>query len=111
MNDLDRLSKKQEEYLTTTNKMYETNKLIRQAQLDMDKTQNIRAKQQYSDYVKYIEQLQESGQLSQYELSIAQSKYELLQAQIALEEAQEAKNQVRLTRDAEGNYGYVYTAD
>jgi hypothetical protein len=28
-----------------------------------------------------------------------------------LEEAQDAKNQVRLTRDAEGNYGYVYTAD
>jgi hypothetical protein len=30
---------------------------------------------------------------------------------IALEEAREAKNQVRLTRNAEGNYGYVYTAN
>ena len=111
MTDLDRLSKKQEEYLTNTNKMYETNKLIRQAQQAMDKTENNRAKQQYNDYVKYIEQLQESGQLSQNELSIAQAKYEVLQAQIALEEAQDAKNQVRLTRDAEGNYGYVYTAN
>ena len=111
MTNLDRLSRKQEEYLTNTNKLYETNKLIRQAQQEMDKTENARAKQQYSDYVKYIEQLQESGQLSQYELSIAQAKYELLQAQIALEEAQDAKNQVRLTRDAEGNYGYVYTAN
>ena len=111
MTSLDRLSKKQEEYLTTTNKMYETNKLIRQAQLEIDKTENNRAKQQYNDYVKYIEQLQESGKLSSYELSIAQAKYEVLQAQIALEEAQKAKDQVRLTRDSEGNYGYVYTAN
>lgn len=111
MNELDRLSKKQEEYLTNTNKMYETNKLIRQAQMEMDKTDNNRAKQQYNDYVKYIEQLQETGKLSSYELSVAQAKYELLQAQIALEEAKDAKDQVRLTRDSEGNYGYVYTAN
>lgn len=111
MTELDRLSKKQEEYLTATNKMYETNKLIRQAQMEMNKTDNNRAKQQYNDYVKYIEQLQESGKLSSYELSVAQAKYELLQAQIALEEAKDAKDQVRLTRDSEGNYGYVYTAN
>jgi hypothetical protein len=34
-----------------------------------------------------------------------------LVAEIALEEAQNAKNTVRLQRDAEGNFGYVYTAD
>lgn len=32
-------------------------------------------------------------------------------AEIALEEAQSAKSVVRLQRDAEGNFGYVYTAD
>jgi hypothetical protein len=32
-------------------------------------------------------------------------------AEIALEEAQNAKATVRLQRDNEGNYGYVYTAD
>jgi vacuolar-type H+-ATPase subunit E/Vma4 len=32
-------------------------------------------------------------------------------AEIALEEAQSAKSTVRLQRDAEGNFGYVYTAD
>lgn len=108
---IERLNAKQEEYLTTTNKLYETNKLIRQAQLDMDKTDNQRAKQHYNDYIKYIEQLQQSGQLSQFELELAQAEYDILQKKIALEEAQEAKNQVRLTRDAEGNYGYVYTAN
>lgn len=108
---IERLNSVQEEYLTTTNKMYETNKLINQAQLDMDKTDNSRAKQQLADYIKYIEQLQKSGELSQFELELAQADYEILQKKIALEEAQEAKNQVRLTRDSEGNYGYVYTAN
>jgi len=32
-------------------------------------------------------------------------------AEIALEEAQNAKSTVRLQRDSEGNFGYVYTAD
>jgi len=32
-------------------------------------------------------------------------------AEIALEEAQSAKSTVRLQRDSEGNFGYVYTAD
>jgi hypothetical protein len=32
-------------------------------------------------------------------------------AEIALQEAQQAKSAVRLRRDSEGNFGYVYTAD
>jgi hypothetical protein len=35
----------------------------------------------------------------------------LLLAEIALEEAQNAKSTVTLQRDREGNFGYVYTAD
>jgi hypothetical protein len=35
----------------------------------------------------------------------------LLLAEIALKEAQNAKSTVRLQRDSEGNFGYVYTAD
>ena len=111
INKISRMNQVQEEFLTDTNKLYETNKLIRQAQLDMDKTSNQRAKQQYNDYIKSIEQLQKKGKLSAFELELAQADYEILQKKIALEEARDAKNQVRLTRDSEGNYGYVYTAN
>ena len=38
-------------------------------------------------------------------------KYELRLAEIALEDAQNAKSQVRMTRDSEGNWSYTYTAD
>jgi hypothetical protein len=44
-------------------------------------------------------------------LEIQKAKYDLLLAEIALEEAQNAKSIVRLQRDNEGNFGYVYTAD
>lgn len=100
-----------EEYLTNTNKIYETNKLLRKIEQDTMKTTNTSAKAKYSAFAKEIEQLQQKDKLSAFELSIAQAKYKLLQAQIALEEAQNAKNDIRLSRDAEGNFGYVYTAN
>jgi hypothetical protein len=39
------------------------------------------------------------------------AQYELRLAQIALEEAQNAKSKVRMRKDSEGNWSYVYTAD
>ena len=101
----------QEEYLTTTNKIYETNKMIRNAQNEIDKTTNTVAKQKLKAFQQETQQLQDQSQLSQFELDIQQKKYDLLLAEIALEEAQNAKSTVRLQRDSEGNFGYVYTAD
>lgn len=111
LENLDRLSKSQEEYLTKTNQLYETNKLIRQAQQDMDSNDSALAKKKYQDYIKYVEQLEEQGKLSEYELQIAQAKYEILQAELALEEAKSSKDSMRLVRDASGNWDYVYTAN
>ena len=108
---MERAASLQEEYLTTTNKIYETNKLINQAQQEIDKSSNSVAKQRLKQFIDETNQLQSKNKLSQYELEIQQAKYELLLAEIALEEAQSAKSQVRLQRDAEGNFGYVYTAD
>ena len=111
LKDMERVDKIQEEFLTTTNKMYETNKLLSQAQLAIDKTSNTQAKEKYKQYMDYIEQLQISGNLSKQELKIAEAKYKVLEAEMALEEAKDAKSTVRLTRDSEGNFGYVYTAN
>jgi hypothetical protein len=38
-----------------------------------------------------------------------QKKYDLRVAEIALEEAQNAKSQVRLRKMSDGSWGYVYT--
>ena len=106
-----RASSLQEEYLTTTNKIYETTKLMRTAQQEIDKTTNSVAKQKLSQFITETKQMQNQNKLSKYELSIQQAKYDLLVAEIALEEARFAKSTVRLRRDSEGNFGYIYTAD
>lgn len=108
---LERAASLQEEYLTTTNKIYETNKMINTAQQAIDKSTNTVAKQRLKQFISETDQLQKKNKLSQYELDIQQAKYELLLAEIALEEARDAKTTVRLQRDSEGNFGYVYTAD
>ena len=101
----------QEEYLTTTNKIYETNKMMRTAQQEIDKTTNEAAKRRLKQFISETGALQDQTKLSQYELDIQQAKYDLLLAEIALQEAQNAKSTVRLQRDNEGNMSYVYTAD
>ena len=111
MDGFDKLNTRQEEYLTKTNQIYETNKLMRTASKALDETDNKVAKQKLKNFIDETKGLQETTQLSKYELEIQQAKYDLLLAQIALEEAQNAKSTVRLSRDSEGNFGYVYTAD
>ena len=100
-----------DQYLTKTNQIYETNKLLRQIQQDIDKTDSKIAKDKLKNFSLEIDALKQREKLSKSSLEIAKAQYEMLQAQIALEEAQNAKTTVRLQRDNEGNYGYVYTAD
>ena len=111
MDDFDKLNTRQEEFLTKTNQIYETNKLMRTANQALDATDNKVAKQKLKNFIDETKSLQENTELSKYELEIQQAKYDLLLAEIALEEAQNAKSTVRLSQDSEGNFGYVYTAD
>jgi len=67
---MERASSLQEEYLTTTNKIYETNKLMNTAQQEIDKTTNTVAKRRLKAYIEETEQLQNKNKLSQYELNI-----------------------------------------
>ena len=108
---MDRLSSYSEEYLTKTNQIYETQKLMNTAQQAIDKTTNQAAKVRLENYNKEIKALQDKNKLSNLELELAQARYDVLVAEIALEEAQKAKATVRLQKDSDGNYGYVYTAN
>lgn len=110
-NSLSRLSSYADEYLTKTNQIYETQKLINTAQQAADKSTNEAAKARLKAYIDETSELQQKNKLSNLELEIAKAKYDVVLAEIALEEAQNAKSTVRLQRDSEGNFGYVYTAD
>jgi hypothetical protein len=48
-------------------------------------------------------------ELSQYDLEYLQAEYELRMAEIELANAQAKKDTVRLSKDNEGNWSYIYT--
>lgn len=108
---IERAASLQEDYLTTTNQIYETTKMMRVAEKALDETTSTAAKNKLKGFLESTKQLQNQEKLSKFELDMQQKKYDLLLAEIALEEAQNAKSTVRLQRNAEGGFGYVYTAD
>ena len=108
---MSRRSTMQEEFLTATNQAYEVEKMMHSLENDMLKTDNARAKQRLKAFHEETKQLKQSEKLSKVELNIQQKKYDLLLAELALEDAKNTKSTVRLTRTADGGFGYVYTAD
>ena len=108
----DQQSEISERYLADYEKIYSLSKLSRDIEKSMDETDSVRAKSKLRDLQEEIYALQESGaEMTQYEVDELRAKYDLRLAEIALEEAQNAKSQVRMRRDSEGNWSYVYTAD
>lgn len=58
-----------------------------------------------------VDYLEKQGHLSEFNVKYANAQLEILQKQIALEDARNNKNQMRLRRDTQGNYRYVYSAN
>lgn len=99
-------------YLSNTRKIYELNKLNRSIQADINKVDSVVAKNKLRDLMKDINgYYADNVKMSEYELKNLQAQYELRLAEIALEDARNAKSEVRLTRDNEGRWGYMYTAN
>lgn len=108
----DRQNTVAERYLPDYEKIYELNKLNRDITNSIDETDNIKAKQELAALQAEINALEESeAQISEYQMENLRRRYELKQAEIALTEAQDAKSQVQMSRDADGNWSYVYTAN
>lgn len=108
----DKQRKIEELYLAEHKKLYEINKLNRDIQKSIDQTDNVKAQRELAEIAEEVMSYQSEGaNMSKYDLEYLQKRYDLKKAEIALEEAQNAKNQVKLQRDSKGNWGYVYTAD
>lgn len=99
-------------YLKTYEKTYQTNKLLRDIGKSLDNTANLGTQGKLRDLQEEILGYQQEGkQVTEEQMEERRKYYELLLAEAALEEAQNAKNMVRMTRDNEGNWSYTYTAD
>ena len=82
------------------------NDLLNDAQGSSLATQNKIRKQMQEQ----LDLLKNQESMSEYDVELANSKLLILQKQIALEDAQQNKNQMQLRRDSQGNYRYVYRA-
>lgn len=58
-----------------------------------------------------LEYLRDKKELTEYDIQAANLRYELALRQIALEEAQNNKTSMKLTRNEQGNWSYQYVAD
>lgn len=110
--ELKRYDTAQDRYLEPYRQAYELSKLTRDIDNSINDQDSIRAKKELQKLEDKIAQIKESSRaISENELGLLQKEYELRLAEIALEDAQNAKSLVRLTRNNEGNWGYTYVAD
>ena len=117
--ELDKMSDKfsknselQKQYLTDTQKVYELSKLSRQLEQDISNMDDINSKMALKEILEEINALQaDSNKMSKFDLDVLKAEYEVEKARIALEDAQQAKNTMRLVRNANGGYSYAYTAN
>lgn len=110
----DRRKEIQQQYVEDYEKYYQLSKLDRDINKSIDELANKSSKHHkgLSDLLAEVQQYQKNGQkLSEYDIEVLQKKYELEKARAELEEAREAKTTVRLQRNRDGSWGYVYTAD
>ena len=101
-----------ERYLDAVNKEYEISQIRRQYQGSIDATDNLNAQNKLNKAMQQqLNMLEEKDKLSQKDIDRANAMYDLTLKQIALEEAQQTANKMKLTRDAMGNYTYQYVTD
>lgn len=58
-----------------------------------------------------LDSLREKEKLSEYDITLAEKRLAVAKAQAALDDAQNAKNTMKVTRGADGNWSYQYVAD
>lgn len=98
-------------YVSTAKELYEVSKLNRDIEGSLGDATSKSAKEALKALQEKINKQSELNELTEYDIEMNQLQYQLLLARIKLEETQNAKDVVRLTRDENGNYAYRYTAN
>ena len=108
----DLIDKKSESYLDTINALQGINNIESKYLKSINDSQNTAAQKKLREAMNAeLDTLRNRDRLTKADLERAEKRYQLVLAQIALEEAQQNKSQMRLRRDSQGNYTYQYAAD
>lgn len=98
-----------DQVLDSVTQTYELSKLSRTIAQEIGNKTSLKAQNSLKNLLEEINQIQkDKTQLSEQELKNLQQRYDLRLAEIALEEAQWNKTQMRLQRNANGTWSYAY---
>lgn len=98
-------------YFDKVNEAYNVAAWYNKLQQAIDDSENSTLTNNLKALQEEIDLRHEGGTLSEYDLEILEAKYKVLEAQAALEDAQNNKNELRLTRDRQGNWNFQYNAN
>ena len=99
-------------FLDDTQRAYKIQSLANKMAKDISKMSNIKNQQKLQALKEQeIEQLREQKDLTQEDVELAEMRYQIALKEIALEDAQNNKTSMKLTRNEQGNQSYQYVAD
>ena len=107
------VTEKSDAYLDKISQIYEAQKLANKITDTInDQDLSLKAQEKLNKlYEQQVTLLREKEKVTKYDVDRANALYELALKQIALEEQQNNKNKMHLTRDSQGNWSYNYVAD
>ena len=101
-----------EAYFDEIDAAFEIQKIANDFQKTINNTTNLNAQERLNKLrEEELKALRAKDKLTKYDIDRAKARFEILQAEIALQEAQENKTKMRLMRGADGTYSYQYVAD
>lgn len=106
------INKNADQYLDTINSAYAIQELERKYQKAINDNQsNVKNQKILTDLMnEQLDGLRAKDKLTQYDVDRAEKLLNIEQARMALEDQRNAKTSLRLKRDSQGNYSYVYAA-
>ena len=97
----DLINKNADQYLDTVNSIFAVQELENKYLDALDNTDSISAQNKLNDLMnEQLEMLREKEKLTQYDVDRANALYEIALKEIALQDAQQSKSQMRVRRDA-----------
>lgn len=93
-------------------KTYHVQDLASKIKQSINDAEGLKSQQKLQElYDKEINYLLNKKELTQYDIDAANARYQIALKEIALEEAQNAKNSMKVVRGVDGNWDYQYVAD
>ena len=101
-----------EGYYDEVEKVYQLDSLQNKWEKLISSSKNLKNQQYLTSLMDaQLKKLKEKTELSEYDIGLAEKELAIIQAEMALEDARENKNSMKLVRNEQGNWTYQYVAD